>query len=403
MTGGPETPRESDPGIELDPAAAPASPDGFRLGAEPPRVMRLSRKTLAGVGAVAGISIGGALLWALQPTTPKAPENLYASDSRNRSYAVTGAPSDYGSIPKLGPPLPGDLGRPIVAAQQDGEMVPVPPVAPAPPAAPDPAAEARERALRDREAAQASRLFLGGGSAADAPSLVLGAPNGDAPLADPDTSRSAARKAFLAGGEERPFESAHRVQAPSSGNILQAGSIIPAALITGIRSDLPGQVTAQVTENVYDSPSGRILLIPQGSRLVGDYDSEIDAGQNRVLLAWDRLILPGGRSIRLERAPGADVAGMAGLADRTDNHWGGMLRAALVSTLLGIGAEAGSSSDDSVVRAIREGAQDSVGQTGRQLVERELRIPPTLTIRPGFSLRVIVTRDLVIEPARGPQ
>lgn len=213
-------------------------------------------------------------------------------------------------------------------------------------------------------------------------------------------SGSAARKEFLAGGAEKPFESANRVQLPSSGSIIQAGSIIPAALITGIRSDLPGQVTAQVTENVYDSPTGRTLLIPQGSRLVGEYDSEIAAGQNRVLLAWDRLILPGGRSIRLDRAPGADAAGMAGLSDRTDYHWGGMLRAALVSTLLGIGAETGSSGDGDVARAIRDGAQDSVGQTGRQIVERELRIPPTLTIRPGHSFRVMVTRDLVIEPAR---
>src|SRR3546814_7607174 len=92
-------------------------------------------------------------------------------------------------------------------------------------------------------------------------------------------------------------------------------------------SDLPGQVTAQVTQNVYDSPTGRILLIPQGARLIGDYDSEISVGQERVLLAWNRLILPGGRSIRLDRQPGADARGMAGIADRTDHHWGSMLRA----------------------------------------------------------------------------
>lgn len=112
-----------------------------------------------------------------------------------------------------------------------------------------------------------------------------------------------------------------------SPNVVQAGSIIPAALITGIRSDLPGQITAQVTQNVYDSPTGRILLIPQGARLIGEYDSDVASGQNRVLLAWDRLILPGGHSILLDRLPGADVAGMAGLQDRTNFHWGNMLRA----------------------------------------------------------------------------
>lgn len=184
----------------------------------------------------------------------------------------------------------------------------------------------------------------------------------------------------------------------ASPNVLQAGSVVPAALITGIRSDLPGQITAQVTQNVYDSPTGRILLIPQGARLIGEYDSEIIAGQSRVLLAWDRLILPGGRSIALDRLPGADAAGMAGLADRTNYHWRHILKAALVSTLLGVGAELGDSSEDRVIRALRNGGQETMNETGRQIVERQLGIPPTLTIRPGFTLRVIVTRDIIFDP-----
>lgn len=185
--------------------------------------------------------------------------------------------------------------------------------------------------------------------------------------------------------------------------MLQAGAVIPAALITGIRSDLPGQITAQVTQNIYDSPTGRILLIPQGARLIGEYDSEVAAGQRRVLLAWDRLILPGGRSIALDRLPGADTTGMAGLADRTDYHWGSMLKAALVSTLLGVGAELSASDEDRLVQAARAGTQDSINETGRQVVERQLRIPPTITIRPGFALRVIVTRDLILEPLHGSE
>src|SRR3546814_3003833 len=136
---------------------------------------------------------------------------------------------------------------------------------------------------------------------------------------------------------------------PTSPFILQAGAVIPAALITGIRSDLPGQISAQVTQNVFDSPTGRILLIPQGARLVGEYDSEVVAGQSRVLLAWDRLILPGGRSIRLDRQPDADASGMSGLQDKVDNHWGRMLRAALISSLLGVGTELVSGDRKSVV------------------------------------------------------
>jgi type IV secretion system protein TrbI len=190
--------------------------------------------------------------------------------------------------------------------------------------------------------------------------------------------------------------SLERVSNVASPSILQAGSIIPAALITGIRSDLPGLVTAQVTQNVYDSPTGRILLIPQGSRLIGDYDADVAFGQSRVLLSWNRLILPDGRSIVLERQPASDPRGFAGLQDGTDYHWGGILRAALVSTLLGVGSELGSGSDDNLSRAIRRGSQDSINRAGEQIVSRELNVRPTLTIRPGFPVRVLVTRDIVL-------
>lgn len=405
--------------VPADPAAPEAEPpgdgealtprhdaDAFRLRGEPPRVMRLSRRTLAIIGAVGGAAIGGMLLIALRPTAPKSPEHLYSVAGANKAEVVTGAPADYGKVPKLGPPLPGDLGRPIVAAQQNGEIIPVPPMGNPPPRPRTPADEARELARQEREAATASQLFLGGGiangsdtemlrRAAELPAVGIAVPE-----AGPQNP-AAARRAFLDGGPSGPFESAARVVAPSSASILQAGSLIPAALITGIRSDLPGQVTAQVTQNVYDSPTGRILLIPQGARLVGEYDSEIAAGQERVLLAWDRLILPGGRSIRLERQPGADARGMAGLSDGTDHHWGSMLRAALISTLIGAGAELGANGDDALVRALRDGSQDTMNQSGRRLVERQMNVPPTLTIRPGFALRVIVTRDLILEPAAG--
>lgn len=384
-------------------SVAPESPDGFRLAADTPRVMRLSRKALAIAGGVAGTAIAGALLWALQPTVPKSPDNLYKADARNRADVVTSAPADYESLPKAGPPRPGDLGRPIVSAQKDGDAVPAPAVGSVPPAVRGPAQEAREKAAQERAAANESRLFLGGsGGGAERTPADAAPPVIEAPAARPDGPEAAAqgRKSFMAGGG-RESESMERVRSPSSMHIVQAGSVIPAALITGIRSDLPGQVTAQVTQNVYDSPTGRILLIPQGARLIGEYDSEIASGQDRVLLAWDRLILPGGKSIRLGREPGADAAGMAGLSDRTNFHWGRMLRAAFVSTLLGVGAELGADSDDDLVRVLRDGGQDSAARTGRQIVERELRVPPTLAIRPGFALRVLVTRDLVLEPITG--
>lgn len=157
-----------------------------------------------------------------------------------------------------------------------------------------------------------------------------------------------------------------------------------------------------MTEAVYDSPTGKILLIPQGTKLIGQYDAQVTFGQSRALLVWNRLIFPNGHSIVLERQPGADPEGYAGLEDEVDNHWGQLFKAALLSTILSIGSEAGTSvNESSLVQALRRGASDSISQTGRQLVGRSLNIQPTITIRPGFPVRVIVTRDLVLEPYRG--
>jgi type IV secretion system protein TrbI len=132
--------------------------------------------------------------------------------------------------------------------------------------------------------------------------------------------------------------SLERLTSPASRYVVQAGSVIPAALITDLRSDLPGQVTAQVTEHVYDSPTGKYLLVPQGSKLVGTYDSQVAFGQDRLLLVWTRLLLPNGRSIVLERQPRADVHGFAGLEDDVDYHWSQLFAAVLVSTILGVGS-----------------------------------------------------------------
>ncbi|WP_145204103.1 TrbI/VirB10 family protein [Sphingobium sp. B2] len=376
----------------------------FSLRSEPPRVMRLSRKALAVIGGVAGLGIGGALIFALQSPRREAAQNVYDTQSRNKADSVTSAPKDYSQVPKLGQPLPGDLGRPILSAQNKGEFAPVPPMSPPSGGAPDPQAtaadQARQRIGQEQDSARTSRLFLGGANAATAAASLertVGGP-GPAPTSPNDAAAPAGKRGFMTAGANRATVSDERVIAPVSPNILQAGSVIPAALITGIQSDLPGQITAQVTQNVYDSPTGRILLIPQGSRLIGEYDSEVSAGQNRVLLAWDRLILPGGRSILLDRQPGTDAGGMAGLHDRTNYHWGNMLKAALISTLMGVGTQLATDSDDELVKALRYGTQDTINQTGRQVVQRQINVPPTLTVRPGHVLRVLVTRDMVLEP-----
>jgi type IV secretion system protein VirB10 len=158
-------------------------------------------------------------------------------------------------------------------------------------------------------------------------------------------------------------------------------------------------VTAQVTQNVYDSPTGRVLLIPQGARLIGQYDAQVSFGQSRALLVWNRLILPDGRSIVLVRQPGTDMQGYAGLEDTVDNHWGALFKAAALSTILSVGSEVGtSSSENNLAQALRQGASQSFSQVGEQVVGRSLNVQPTITIRPGFPVNVLVTRDLILEP-----
>jgi type IV secretion system protein TrbI len=139
-------------------------------------------------------------------------------------------------------------------------------------------------------------------------------------------------------------------------------------------------------------------LIPQGTRIVGQYDNNVGFGQRRILLVWNRLIFPNGRSIVLERQPGADSEGYAGLQDGVDYHWWDLAKAAGLSTLLSIGTELATSDDNRLIQAIRSGAQDTINDAGQQIVRRQLNVAPTLTIRPGFPVRVIVTRDLILEP-----
>jgi type IV secretion system protein VirB10 len=381
----------------------------LRLSAPPAPVTRLSRKVLIALGAVSSLAIVGAIAWAMtQQPRGRGQGELYNTDGQQPPDAMAALPSDYASAaagaagaPKLGPPLPGDLGRPMLAAGQTGAS----PLAPAAGAS-STADQVKQQLAQERESARTSRLFSGDGSppagaAADVSGALAEAASAPPPAAAAATNQTGqgGKLAFLNGPIDTRTTSDQRLEAPASPYVVQAGAVIPAALITGLRSDLPGQITAQVTENVYDSPTGRYLLVPQGSRLIGTYDSQVAFGQSRVLLAWTRLILPGGRSIVLEKDPGADAEGFAGLEDSIDHHWKQLFGAALLSTVMGVGAEAGASQSDSeILQALRQGAATSMNQVGQQIVSKNLDVQPTLTIRPGFPVRVIVTRDLVLEP-----
>jgi type IV secretory pathway VirB10-like protein len=373
----------------------------LRLRPERPRVTRISRKVLIGLGTVASVSIFGLTYWALQSHGVK-PEyqNLYNTQNQNVADGVASLPSNYGDLPKpapqLGPPLPGDLGPPILHAEQ-GSNTPIGTNA------------GNQQLIQEQDSARTSSLFVQTASASTAlqqgqvgsttPGQSSGAAGNQSAGQSSDQNMQDQKLAFLNGPSAAPTVSAKRLTPAASPYIIQAGSVIPAALITGIESDLPGQITAQVTENVYDSPTGQYLLIPQGARLIGEYNSEVAYAQTRIQLIWTRLIMPDGKSVVLDNQPGADTQGYSGLQDGVNNHWGALFEAALLSTFLSVGAEAGTSNqENNLIQAIRSGASDSFNQAGQQVVERELNIQPTLTIRPGCPVRVIVTRDLVLAP-----
>jgi len=207
---------------------------------------------------------------------------------------------------------------------------------------------------------------------------------------------------FLKAGPEKNIYNPHSLQTPASPYQLMAGTVIAASLITGLNSDLPGFVIAQVTENVFDTVSGRHLLIPQGARLVGKYDNIVAFGQERALVVWQRIILPDGTSIVIDNLPATDTGGYAGLADQVDFHTWKLLKGVALATVLGVGGDlAFDSSDSDLIRALQQSTQATTNRAGQRLIERQLNVQPTITVRPGWPLRIIVHRDILLRPYRG--
>ncbi|WP_422056643.1 TrbI/VirB10 family protein [Sphingomonas sp.] len=322
--------------------------------------------------------------------------------------ALSALPGGYGDVPKLGPPLPGDLGRPILEHRR---AMGIEPVAEEAARADQAAATERERRVAEVRAARESGLLVQSGSrpipTAEAQAALPLAPveSADAPrpVVNPDRDPNAQQRKvdFVATRDSSGDVNGDRLIPPASPNMLSAGSVIAAGLITGLRSDLPGLVTAQVTERVYDSATGSILLIPQGARLIGSYDSVVAYGQKRALIVWQRIILPDGRSIRLDNVPATDPSGYAGLADKVDFHTWTLLKGVAISTLLGVGANLSFSGESDLVQAIRESTQQNVSRAGDQITSRNLQVQPTITIRPGAPVRLVVHRDLILAPWRG--
>ena len=414
-----------DPGAD---ASAKVAPETLELRARPQPVTRINRRVLIGGAAVVLFFISAIVLVALKPPSLRIggrPE-LFNVDHKPITDGLSKLPASYDGVrtekksdeAKLPPGIP-KLTPGRLDPLDDAEAVEKAKLARM-------AGQARESQVFFRIQAKAaprsdvepvsrpdpiprpSPISADGDlttlSALRAAERARALASGDLDGLAGDGGADQARKlTFLKSGPEKDIYNPHALQKPASPYQLMAGTIIAASMVSGLNSDLPGFVIAQVTEHVYDSVSGRFLLIPQGSRLLGRYDNIVAFGQERALVVWQRIILPDGSSVVIDNLPATDTGGYAGLADQVDLHTWKLLKGVALSTVLGVGSQlAFGSSDSDLVKALQQSTQSTTNRAGQRLVEKNLNVQPTITVRPGWPLRVIVHKDIILRPYRQP-
>lgn len=229
--------------------------------------------------------------------------------------------------------------------------------------------------------------------------------NTDAEPGNTDPNLQQHKEAFLTKSRRSqylPFKK----EKPVSPYEIKTGAVIPGVMISGINSDLPGQIIAQVSQNVYDSATGRYLLIPQGARLYGHYDSRVTYGQKRVLIAWTRIIYPDASTLELNVMPGVDQAGYSGFKDKVNNHYIKIFGNAILLSVITAGVQLSQPDDDNNDndnnRSLREemaaALGQQLGQVSVEMIRRNMNIQPTLEIRPGYLFNIMVNKDIILEP-----
>lgn len=394
--------------------------DDIELRGRPRPVARINRRVLVGVIGLGLLLLAGLVIVALDPPTWKPKDlgpELVTVERKPTADGLDRLPSSYEGVPVQ------RLTRadPVVSTVPQLQM-------------PDPALEAeraeKARLMRLAIEARASAPFfrlqakstpttsVSGGTPPPIASPTPSTANTDLTALTPaaserlkaqidgavpsiDATDQNRKLAFLKAGPEKEIYNPHSAQKPVSPYQLLAGTIIPASLVTGLNADLPGFVIAQVTEHVYDTVSGRHLLVPQGSRLIGRYDSVVAYGQERALVVWQRIIRPDGSSIVIDNLPATDTAGYAGLVDVVDLKTWRLLKGIGLATVLGVGSSLAfgqGSGDSDIIRALRESTGQTTNRAGQRLIERELNVQPTLTVRPGWPLRIVVHKDIILTP-----
>lgn len=424
-------------GTEPSAHSAPVSkqaPQSSSFELERPVNRRLKKAPIVLLVGAVGVLLASTLYLALRPVNSSSglPQHaLIDSEAIKRAIpdALKLSDSDFATaepeVPKLGPPLKGDLG----GLQLQQPALPLPAAIPAyqpPPAPKQPSPEelarlrreqlARERAEQALTAGlffdvqvQPQQAFVAGNGVSGSPGQTVVQPAYPVqqnqhyqPLlaASQQGQGGQLQRAGYAGAGIQTSHSNQPIsqwQSPGSPYQLKAGAIIPAVLLTGINADLPGQIIAQVREQVFDTVSGRYLLIPQGTRVLGQYNANIGYGQERAGVAWNRLIFADGSSIQLGSMPGVDAMGQSGYQDQVDHHWGRLATGVILSSLLA--GTAGQRSDqDGFGGRFYNNIGGEINRAGQRLTRNNLNIQPTIQIRPGFSINILVNRDLVLKP-----
>ncbi|HWU49737.1 MAG TPA: TrbI/VirB10 family protein [Asticcacaulis sp.] len=359
-------------------------PESFVLRAKPRKIVRLRRPVIIGVCAVGAMGLSGVIWLGLHPVRLLPP----SKSREDRPVQATPPPADvfgvkartYADVPKLGPPLPGDLGRPILERER---------------------AEAAAGATAS--SATAPVFFTVATSLADSTVAPDEAGSGIRDGARQATAISAVNRSASGASRPDPPDLAQTPKMAPTKPVLLAGSVLPASLLTAVNSDTPGLVVAQITADVRDSLTGAQVLIPRGARLLGRYDSQLAYGQTRLKVVWTRLVMPDGVSLTLDDEPATDAQGAGGVSDQINRHGGQLVGAAGVSALLALAAQpADGASDTGAAWALRNALQQTQSQVGQLYVARQMNVQPTLSIRAGERVYLVLQTDISVPmPAKG--
>jgi type IV secretory pathway VirB10-like protein len=343
-----------------------------------PSVVRLRRGVVVGVVMAGAGLVAGSLAWAfvVQPELRSRAHDARLEDRPSEvrgavrpSEKITDGPATYADLDRL--PEPRRLGAPTAAAPDR-----------AAPRPPGPAAHRSGGGLT--EDARSSALFFAGGG-----------PRGSAAPGAAAAAEDAGR------GDYGAVYNTHALLPPLSPYEVKAGSVVAAALLTAVDTSRPGPVTATVTENVFDTVTGRRLLIPQGARLVGRHEGESRYGDRRAFIVWERLILPNGKSLVLPKEPGVDAQGAIGARGEVDRR---LFPLAVATVFAGAITSLGQVARDHDDRSAGflgdagDAASIEAAQVGGKLIDRELEVRPVVRLPPGARVRVFITKDLILEP-----